>query len=517
MLWKRFNDPSQLFRLHSDKGQGGRGAGENVSSFTPLLSNSLMAQVNFSDCAMTRGRGAGEQRGKKASKRDLFLPCSPAPLLLIFFFFLLPCFPAPLLPFLFIKAVEADEVDEAKIVNEARYDLQESSALAHFGASVYLKRFKQYSIAKEQLESALEYKPNSAFLRVQLASLNLLMNDIKRAEEECRKAIKLDPNNSEAHFILGQTALKRAKNDLAISSFKKATELNANHFEAQYYLASLSIQNEDYDEAIKSYKKLTQLRPFNPNFYYNLALAYKGKNQIDDAIRELENSLKINRDYILALYQISILYSQQGKLQAAIERAKEALRIEPNNNNNKELQSLLGSLYLMAEMPDEAIDTYKSILSRDVDSEEANYRIALAYDKKGDFQKAIEHLRKTLTLNPNHSEALNTLAYLFAERDLNLQEALELINKALEIESDNGAYIDSLGWICYKLGQIDEAVKYLEKANQQLPDNSVMVDHLGDAYLKKGWSHKAISQWKRALELDPKNLKLLEKLKNYTP
>ncbi len=102
---------------------------------------------------------------------------------------------------------------------------------------------------------------------------------------------------------------------------------------------------------------------------------------------------------------------------------------------------------------------------------------------------------------------------MFADDGVNLDEAVNLIEKALDFDPDNGAYIDSLGWAYFKKGLIDEALVELEKAVKFVDDDAIIHDHLGDAYFKKGMADEAKEEWKRALELDPEQDSIKEKLK----
>ncbi|MBI5875278.1 MAG: tetratricopeptide repeat protein, partial [Deltaproteobacteria bacterium] len=107
--------------------------------------------------------------------------------------------------------------------------------------------------------------------------------------------------------------------------------------------------------------------------------------------------------------------------------------------------------------------------------------------------------------------ALNYLGYTYAELGTNLEEALDLIKKALAIKPESGQIIDSLGWVYYKMGETDKAVSELERAIKYIPDDPVVLEHLGDAYLKKGLKDKAVDFYEKSLKIDPKNTKLKEK------
>jgi tetratricopeptide (TPR) repeat protein len=94
---------------------------------------------------------------------------------------------------------------------------------------------------------------------------------------------------------------------------------------------------------------------------------------------------------------------------------------------------------------------------------------------------------------------------MYAERGINLDEALTLIQKALELDPDNGYFIDSLGWVYYQQGRYADALRELERAAERAKDDPEIFDHLGDAYLKNGKVEEAIAAWERALRVDTEN------------
>jgi tetratricopeptide (TPR) repeat protein len=97
------------------------------------------------------------------------------------------------------------------------------------------------------------------------------------------------------------------------------------------------------------------------------------------------------------------------------------------------------------------------------------------------------------------------LGYSWVDKGINLEDALVMLHKAVEIEPDNGYIVDSLGWAYYKMEKYEEAVKYLEQAVSLNPSDPLINDHLGDAYLKAGRVNEAKFQWNRALSFDPED------------
>jgi len=111
-------------------------------------------------------------------------------------------------------------------------------------------------------------------------------------------------------------------------------------------------------------------------------------------------------------------------------------------------------------------------------------------------------LERAVELNSQDPEALNYLGYVYAEEGTKLDEAEALISKALEMDPDNGAYIDSLGWVYYKKGMFEEAREQLEKAQKLVGDDAVVYDHLGDAHFKVGSFDSAKEAWQKSLEIE---------------
>ena len=103
-----------------------------------------------------------------------------------------------------------------------------------------------------------------------------------------------------------------------------------------------------------------------------------------------------------------------------------------------------------------------------------------------------------------------------AEKGVHLDEALELIQKAIKGEPDTGAYIDSLGWVLFKLGRYEEALPHLRRAAELVKDDAVVFDHLAEDLLKLGKRDEAIAQWRRALQAEPDNKEVAEKIQKYS-
>jgi Tfp pilus assembly protein PilF len=123
----------------------------------------------------------------------------------------------------------------------------------------------------------------------------------------------------------------------------------------------------------------------------------------------------------------------------------------------------------------------------------------------------MDAMRKVISLDPKHSNALNYLGYTYADLGKNLDEAERLILEALKHKPNDGYITDSLGWVYYKKGEYEKALEYLQKAIGIVPDDPIMLEHLGDAYLKLNDKTNALKFYKKSLKHKEKDKEELEK------
>ncbi|TCO73001.1 tetratricopeptide repeat protein [Rhodovulum euryhalinum] len=131
------------------------------------------------------------------------------------------------------------------------------------------------------------------------------------------------------------------------------------------------------------------------------------------------------------------------------------------------------------------------------------YARGVAHERLGLWDKAEADFRQALELEPDQPQVLNYLGYSFVELKTNLDEALDMIERAVAARPDDGYITDSLGWVLYRLGRYDEAVPHMEKAAALMPIDPIVNDHLGDVYWAVGRKNEARFQWHRALSFDP--------------
>ncbi|HVR29442.1 MAG TPA: tetratricopeptide repeat protein [Thermoanaerobaculia bacterium] len=139
------------------------------------------------------------------------------------------------------------------------------------------------------------------------------------------------------------------------------------------------------------------------------------------------------------------------------------------------------------------------------------FSLAVANERLGRYAAAEAAFREVLALDPDDGRTLNYLGYMWADRGENLEQALELIQRAVALEPDNGAYVDSLGWVYYRLGRLSEARHHLEEAARLLPEDATILEHLGDLYVALDIPEKARELYRRALAMDDENVEGLRR------
>ena len=140
----------------------------------------------------------------------------------------------------------------------------------------------------------------------------------------------------------------------------------------------------------------------------------------------------------------------------------------------------------------------------------------MIYDELAMYDQCDSLYISALKIYPNNDLLMNNYAYSLAVRGINLNYALELSLKAIEAQPDNGAYLDTIGWIYFKLGSYNKALDYVKRAVDKRETSPVVWEHLGDIYHRLGDIKNAYDNWRKAAELDPDNRQLKEKDRSLT-
>ncbi|HYW65354.1 MAG TPA: tetratricopeptide repeat protein [Candidatus Dormibacteraeota bacterium] len=242
-------------------------------------------------------------------------------------------------------------------------------------------------------------------------------------------------------------------------------------------------QAKELPKALLTGKEALAKYPSDPAVRATYALLLGENQQADEGAKLLQASLKgtaADRELYLNLSQI---YERSHRYQEAEEMARKAEALPGEPRENEMTWFLLGAIF----------------------------------ERQKQYDKAEEQFKKVLALNPKNAEALNYYGYMLADRGVRLDDARDMIQRALDQEPFNGAYLDSLGWTYFKQNKIEDAEVALRKAAEREPHDPTIRTHLGDVYAKQGrmdlaaaeWE-KSLGEWRRSLPADMESDKVAE-------
>jgi tetratricopeptide (TPR) repeat protein len=381
-----------------------------------------------------------------------------------------------------------------------------------------LLRARRFPESRKAFEQVLAADPGNREALRMYAALLSETRETDRADEILRKLQALEPDDPEISYRRAMnflearrlTEAERALGDLKKSlSAKKAEGPEGGQIDGQ--LAYVAYLRKDYARATSLLApRLWDGDGLNPQAF-NL-LAQIARDQEDWAegkrlAREAYEKSGKKSPNVRATYAEFLLRSGSASDRAEGEKILAALAGE-----DKAGILAAADAWQRLDRYARAADVARQGLERDREDPELLFRLAasLERDKKlGESEATFERLLK---VRADHAPGMNYLGYMWADRGENLPRALELIRKAVDLEPSNGAYLDSLGWVYFRIGKLDKAEENLVAASTLNPDDATVEEHLGDLWEKKGDLAKARESWKRALTLkpEPENKRRLE-------
>ncbi len=266
------------------------------------------------------------------------------------------------------------------------------------------------------------------------------------------------------------------------------------------------------DEAAPDYVLLyartaSFLRPDHVDALLMSAELLSELNQLDLAVEAYRAVPKDSTDHHVAELGRADVLGQSGKTDAAVEVLQSLAAEKPDLPS---VHVALADLQRREENYAAAVDSYNTAIDLAEGVSTANwflhYARGISHERLKQWDQAEADFRRALELNPDQPQVLNYLGYSLVERREKLDEALDMIERAVAARPDSGYIVDSLGWVLFRLGRYDEAVEHMERAVELMPVDPVVNDHLGDVYWAVGRAREAEFQWKRALSfVDPED------------
>jgi len=313
------------------------------------------------------------------------------------------------------------------------------------------------------------------------------IDQLKAGEKLPPLASNAQAGAAEALYGLGASLGRRGGEDLGLVYLQLALYLAPNHQLALLSLADLYESVKKPELAIKVYKRVPTSSPLYRNAAIQMAANLDSLNRADEAEKHLNALIKEHPDDLEAIMALGNVLRSHKKFT-------------------------------------ECVDAYSRGVATLTQPDKSNWMLfyfrGICYERSHQWPKAEADLKKALELFPDQPHVLNYLGYSWIDQGVNLDEGMEMINKAVQQRPDDGYIVDSLGWAYYRLGNYEEAVKKLERAIELKPEDPTINDHLGDAYWRVGRVLEAKFQWAHARDLkpEPEDLPKIEaKLKDGLP
>lgn len=293
----------------------------------------------------------------------------------------------------------------------------------------------------------------------------------------------------------------------AQQQFAYLMEQDPQDWETLYSMALLDMEMESFRSAAQRFLRLVNIEERADESNYYLGFIYV---QLDDPEQAIEHYRRVRigtQNFLAAQQQATFLSIEIGKLEEAHAHLNRLSRGQPRLEIL--FNTVESSALIQAGMPDKAQELLDRALNKYPNETDLLFARVLLSDSLGNQESSEQDLRQIILMKPDDARSLNHLGYMLANQTDRYEEALQLLERAIEISPDDPAIIDSLGWAQYKLGRYDEALANLRRAYAAFPDHEV-ASHVGEVLWMMGRQDEAIEIWREALETRPDSELILE-------
>ncbi len=345
----------------------------------------------------------------------------------------------------------------------------------------------KYEEATAVFERIVGLRPNTVEGWVDLARYYFYLDNYERAYQIFTQAAESMPDSSDIYLYWGSALEEQERLDEAIDVYLKGLTHAPKEVELYLYLGFILERRGDIEQAIANYRKGLAAGADESPLYTRWGIALGRQDKWEEALGQYGRAVELEAENVEALLHWGIALTRLERWQEAIARLQRAVELASDDTH---------SWFYLASCYEQA---------------------ARATGEEQYFEHAIATFESLLEIDPDDAYALNYLGYMYADKGIKLKEALGLLQRAIGLEPENGAFLDSLGWAYFRLGELERAERYITQALQALDkedaeEKAVIFDHAGDVARDMGKKEEAQQHWQRALELDPDNEEIQRKL-----
>lgn len=402
-----------------------------------------------------------------------------------------------------------------------------------------------YNGAEKNFKMASEFSSKKVEGYLELATFYLRISENEKALETYYKALEEDPD--EIRSALGAAGLHWSRGDTvtADSIYSSLLERHRDSIQSLNSLISTFYVLDRLDLAEKASQRTAELLPNDPEmqrryaftlfgngnfavaesvmvalddkamadgliYYYLGRLSQRGED-FSTAEGYFKESLAMEDTIVYSWINLAVVTDAQGRYEEALEIMHKAYDKIPYDS--LEVLYYTAIIHSRNEHFELARDGYLRLLESRPEDIEIGFNLAASYERLGQFDDAEREFQWIIKKAPDHGLALNYLGYMYADQGIKLDQALQMIEKAVSLDPQNGAFLDSYAWVLFRLGRHDEALIQMKEALKYDESDAVLYDHQGDIYSALTSHELARESWIKALEIDPDNEEIKAKLK----
>ena len=364
----------------------------------------------------------------------------------------------------FDKAAEA--LRQMLEIDPSNAELKRTLAQTYVRAEEYEKALRVY-------EELRELNPDNLDYLSEMATVHLMKKDYAKAAELFEAVLSHDSVAVDAKIKIGEAYFSQSEKDstlipLARSIFERVRDKHPEDWRPYWFLGAIGAVTRNDSISIPNFKKVTELAGWNADGWVYLSSVFLEKNKFGEVATILESALKVVPDDFRVNFFLGVAYHRLGRNEDAARLLERARELNPKD---------MGALS----------------------------QLALVYDTMKMHEESDKLYEEGLKKEPENHLILNNYGYSLAERGLQLERALQMATKAVEAQPENSSYLDTIGWVYFRLGNYTEAEKYISRALEKGDVSAVVHEHLGDVYFMLHNKERALEQWNMALKLDGNN------------
>ena len=386
-------------------------------------------------------------------------------------------------------------------------------AEAHWSVAQLAQQAGDSQLALSEVQQARSLRPEWD-MAVSLEAQLLQKNAPQQALEELRRYLSDYQDARETRLQYARTLLEQKQYELSRAEFQRLAKDNPENPDLAFAIALISLQLKDLQGAEAQLRQaLGKGKEDQDTVQYYLGQLGEAKENEDEAIAHYRE-VKGGEHQFAAQLRVAYLLSKRGKL----DEAREYMRQTQAANNQQRVQLLLIEAQLLreAKRPEDAYQVLQQGLAKLPNHPDLLYETAMMAEKIGKPDIFEQLMRKLIQIRPDYAHAYNALGYSLLERNERIPEAVELVEKALQLAPDDDAIMDSVGWGYYRSGRLDESLKLLRRAFSGSSEPEIAA-HLGEVLWMHGDKEEARNIWQGSLKAHPGNALLQAVINKFIP